>query len=235
VNNPSNPQPKRHVNYPTFTTTNFNTKKVIEIDNTLVSNDLLDKQFVCNLSACKGACCVEGDSGAPLEEEECSLLEDVYDKVKPYMTPEGVEQIEEQGNFVFDSDGDLSTPLVNNSQCAYVYKDDTGITKCAVEKAYLNKEISFRKPISCYLFPVRLKQYKSFTAVNVQLIDICSPACDLGEKLKVPVYKFLEQPLIQRFGQEWYNALSAVDEAGILHADNSKDPKDPKNSIDKNS
>lgn len=196
---------------------------MIEIDNTLVSDDLLDKQFVCNLSACKGACCVDGDSGAPLEEEECSLLEDAYDFVKPYMTPEGIEEVEKQGNFVFDSDGDLSTPLVDNQQCAYVYKDEMGITKCAVEKAYLNDEIDFRKPISCYLFPVRLKQYKTFTAVNLQIIDICSDACELGEKLKVPVYKFLEQPLIQRFGQDWYNALKAVDDAGILKSDSSND------------
>jgi len=194
---------------------------MIEIDNTLVSDELLDKQFVCNLSACKGACCVDGDSGAPLEEEECSLLEEVYDSVKPYMTPEGVEEVEKQGNFVLDSDGDLSTPLVNNQQCAYVYKDDKGITKCAVEKAFLNDEISFRKPISCYLFPVRLKEYPTFTAVNLQLIDICSDACDLGAKLKVPVYKFLEQPLVQRFGQDWYNTLKAVDDAGIIDSDTS--------------
>jgi hypothetical protein len=189
---------------------------MIEINDTLVSDDLLDQQFVCNLSACKGACCIEGDSGAPLEEEECSLMEESYNAVKPYMTPEGIEQVEKQGNFVFDSDGDLSTPLVNDRECAYVYRDDAGITKCAVEKAYLNNETSFRKPISCHLFPVRLKQYKSFTAVNVQLIEICSDACELGEKLKVPVYKFLEQPLIKRFGQEWFNALQAADQAGVL-------------------
>lgn len=189
---------------------------MIEINDTLVSDDLLDQQFVCNLSACKGACCIEGDSGAPLEEEECSLMEESYNAVKPYMTPEGIEQVEKQGNFVFDSDGDLSTPLVNDRECAYVYRDDAGITKCAVEKAYLNNETSFRKPISCHLFPVRLKQYKSFTAVNVQLIEICSDACELGEKLKVPVYKFLEQPLIKRFGQKWFNALQAADQAGVL-------------------
>ena len=189
---------------------------MIEINDTLVSDDLLDQQFVCNLSACKGACCIEGDSGAPLEEEECSLMEESYNAVKPYMTPEGIEQVEKQGNFVFDSDGDLSTPLVNDRECAYVYRDDAGITKCAVEKAYLNNETSFRKPISCHLFPIRIKQYRDFTAVNVQLIEICSDACELGEKLKVPVYKFLEQPLIKRFGQKWFNALQAADQAGVL-------------------
>ena len=159
---------------------------------------------------------MDGDSGAPLEDEECSLVEEVYDKVKPYMTPEGIAEVELQGNFVVDSDGDLSTPLVNNQECAYVFRDEKGITKCAIEKAYLNDEIDFRKPISCYLFPVRLKKYSSFTAVNVQLIDICEPACKLGESLKVPVYKFLEKPLVQRFGNEWYEALTAVDKAGIL-------------------
>lgn len=189
---------------------------MIEIDDTLVSDELLDRKFVCDLSACKGACCVDGDSGAPLDEEECSILEDVYPFVKPYMTAEGIVEVEKQGNFMIDSDGDLATPLVENKQCAYVYLDEKGVTKCAIEKAFLKGEISFRKPISCYLFPVRLKAYSSFTAVNVQLIDICEPACKLGESLKVPVYKFLEKPLIQRFGQEWYDALSAVDEAGLI-------------------
>lgn len=189
---------------------------MIEIGDTLVADDLLDQKFVCDLSACKGACCVDGDSGAPLDEEECSVVEEVYDVVKPYMTAEGIKEVEKQGNFVVDSDGDLSTPLVDNAACAYVYYDEKGITKCAIEKAYLKGETTFRKPISCYLFPVRLKQYSTFTAVNVQLIDICEPACSLGEKLKVPVYQFLEKPLIQRFGSEWYEALKAVDEAGIV-------------------
>ena len=189
---------------------------MIEIGNTLVSDELLDKKFVCDLSACKGACCVDGDSGAPLSDEECSIMEDVYEVVKPYMTPEGIAEVEKQGNFVLDSDGDLSTPLVNNRECAYVFRDEKGITKCAVEKAFLKGESEFRKPISCYLFPVRLKEYKSFTAVNLQLIEICEPACKLGDSLKVPVYKFLEKPLIQRFGEEWYKALTAVDEAGII-------------------
>lgn len=184
---------------------------MISIDNTLVSDDLLAKRFVCDLSACKGACCVEGDSGAPLKEEECSILEDIYPHVQPYMRPEGVEVIEQVGNFVIDNDGDLSTPLVNNRECAYVFFDENNIAKCAIEKAFLEGKISFRKPISCYLFPVRLKEYSSFTAVNVQLVDTCNAACSLGEKLKVPVYQFLKQPLIQRFGENWFKQLEVAD------------------------
>ncbi len=189
---------------------------MIEIGETLVSDELLDKKFVCDLSACKGACCVEGDSGAPLEEEECSIVEDVYPEVKKYMTEIGIAEVEKQGNFVLDSDGDLCTPLVNNRECAYVFYDDKGVTKCSIEKAFLAGEINFRKPISCYLFPVRLKEYSTFTAVNIQSIEICAPACALGEKLKVPVYKFLEKPLVQKFGEEWFEALTAVDEAGLV-------------------
>lgn len=188
---------------------------MIEIDNTLVSDDLLDEQFVCNLSACKGACCVEGDSGAPLDEEECGILEEIYEKVKPHMTQEGRDKIDELGNFVIDQDGDLSTPLLADAACAYVYKEN-GQVKCAIEKSFLAGEIDFKKPISCHLFPVRLKQYSTFTAVNVQWIEICSPACELGKELKVPVYKFLEEPLIRKFGSEWYEALKAVDDANIL-------------------
>ena len=184
---------------------------MIEINNTLVSDELLDRRFVCDLSSCKGACCIEGDSGAPLSDEECSILEDIFDQVKPYMREEGIAEVELQGNFTMDSDGDLSTPLVNQKECAYVFFDEKGIAKCAVEKAFLDGKTEFRKPISCYLFPVRLKQYTTFTAVNLQLIEICSPACSLGEKLKVPVYQFLKQPLIQKFGQDWFDVLEKLD------------------------
>ena len=118
--------------------------------------------------------------------------------------------IEEVGNFVIDSDGDYTTPLVNNGQCAYVYFDEKGVTKCAIEKAHLEGKISFRKPISCHLFPVRLKEYRTFTAVNLQWLEICDAACELGEKLKVPVYQFLREPLIRKFGEEWYSALESV-------------------------
>lgn len=178
-----------------------------EIKDTLISDDIFDKKFVCDLASCKGACCIDGDSGAPLSEEECSILDDIYDDVKPYMLPGGIARVEEEGTYVMDSDGDLVTPLVNDKACAYVFYDEAGITKCAIEKANLEGKIDFRKPISCHLFPVRLKEYPTFTAVNVQLLEICKCACDLGTELKVPVYKFLKEPLIKRFGNAWYEEL----------------------------
>ena len=180
---------------------------MIEIKDTLISDDIFDKKFVCDLSSCKGACCVDGDSGAPLTQEECSVLDNIYDEVKQYMRPEGIETVEKEGTYIVDSDGDLVTPLVNERECAYVYFDEKGITKCAIERAYLEGEIDFRKPISCYLFPIRLKEYPTFTAVNVQLLEICNCACVMGNELKIPVYKFLKNPLKQRFGAKWYQEL----------------------------
>lgn len=183
-----------------------------EIKETLISDDIFDKKFVCDLSACKGACCVEGDSGAPLTEEECSILDDIYDEVKTYMRAEGIQRVEEEGTFVMDSDGDLVTPLVNNQECAYVFFDEKGITKCGIEQAFNDGKIDYKKPISCHLFPVRLKEYPTFTAVNVQLLEICSCACDLGSELKVPVYKFLKEPLVRKFGEDWYAELEKAAE-----------------------
>ncbi len=183
---------------------------MISIADTLISDDLLQTKFVCDLSACKGACCVEGDSGAPLEEAELSILDDIYEEVKPYMVQAGIEVVEKNGKYNVDSDGDFVTPLVNNKECAYVYYDDKGVTKCAFEKAYLDKKISFQKPVSCHLFPVRLTKYTSFTAVNIQSLEICSAAFVCGNKLKVPVYQFLKAPLIRKFGNDWFEALDAV-------------------------
>lgn len=183
-----------------------------EIKDTLISDDIFDVKFVCDLASCKGACCIEGDSGAPLSEQECSTLDEIYEEVKPYMTPEGITRIEEEGTYVVDTDGDLVTPLVNNRACAYVYYDEQGGTRCAIEKAHLDGKTDYKKPISCALFPVRLKEYPSFTAVNVQIIDICACACTLGSELKVPVYKFLKEPLIRRFGEDWYTQLEKAAE-----------------------
>ena len=183
---------------------------MISIDDTLISDELIQTRFVCDLKSCKGACCVEGDSGAPLDEEELGILDDIYEEVKPYMVPEGIAEVEKQGRYVVDSDGDFVTPLVNNRECAYVFYDHEGITKCAIEKAYLDGKISYKKPISCHLFPVRLTKYSSFTAVNIQSLDICKAAFTCGNKLQVPVYRFLKEPLIRKFGNDWYEALDSV-------------------------
>lgn len=180
---------------------------MIAIDNTIVSEDLLDKKFVCDLNACKGACCVEGDSGAPLDEEEAHILDEVFEEVKPYMRPEGIAAVEEQGKYIVDIDGDLVTPLVDGKECAYVYFDEKNTALCAIEKAYKEGEINFQKPVSCHLYPVRITNYKDYDAVNYHAWDICNPACKCGSKLNVPVYKFVKAALIRKYGEDWYKQL----------------------------
>lgn len=184
-----------------------NYHKMFQINDILVSDELYESKFLCDLNSCKGACCVEGDSGAPLEEEECFKLDEIFDKVKPYMRTEGIEAVEKHGTFEIDKDEDLVTPLVNNRECAYVYFSKDGGTRCAIETAYNDGRIDWKKPISCELFPVRVSEYPTFTAVNVQLLDICKCACDFGNTFEMPVYKFLKEPLIKRFGQEWYQKM----------------------------
>ena len=184
---------------------------MIAIGNTIVSKDLLDKKFVCDLSACKGACCVEGDSGAPLEEEEAAILDDIFDEVKPYMAGEGIKAIEEQGKFIIDKDGDQVTPLVEGKHCAYVFFQN-GTAKCAIEKAHSEKKTDFKKPLSCHLYPVRITKHKEYDAVNYHRWEICRPACSCGEKLDVKIYQFLKEPLIRKYGMEWYEELKQIDE-----------------------
>ncbi len=184
---------------------------MIEIEKTLVSRELLEKKFVCDLSACKGACCVEGDTGAPVAVEEIEILDRVYEDVKPYMVPEGIKAIEEQDKYVLGEDGEFETPLVNQKECAYVFFDEHNIAKCAIEAAYLDGKIDFKKPVSCHLYPVRVTSYKRFDAVNFHNWDICEAACDCGEKLEVPVYRFLKEPLIRKFGETWFEQLAAAD------------------------
>ena len=180
---------------------------MIDIGNTLISDDVVAKQFVCNLSKCKGACCVEGDLGAPVEADEKDILDDIYPLVRPYLRPEGIAAIEEQGTYVLDDYNEYSTPLINGKECAYVVYDDNGTLKCAIEKAHYDGKVDFKKPISCHLYPIRTSKLLDMTAVNYDRWDICSDACTLGEELQVPVYKFLKEPLIRKFGQEWFDEL----------------------------
>jgi len=185
---------------------------MIAIENTIVSEDLLEKKFICDLSKCKGACCVEGTSGAPLEHEEIQVMEDIYEKVKPYMNKEGIAEIDKLGVFVMDTDGDYVTPLVDgHKHCAFVVFEK-GIAKCSIEKAYNDGIIDFKKPVSCHLYPVRITKFKDYEAVNIQQWSVCKPAYALGKKADVPVYKFLEEPLTRRFGKNWYNQLKIADE-----------------------
>ena len=183
---------------------------VFQIDDKLISEQLFEKKFVCDLNACKGACCVEGDSGAPLSDDEAIILQEIYPTIEKYLTPEAKKVIKKHGFSVVDADGDTVTPLINHRECVYAYRDSNGILKCSIEKAFLNKEISFHKPISCYLFPIRIKEYKDFTAINYEEEKICKPALILGEKLGIPVFRFLKEPLIARFGKTFYDALEKI-------------------------
>ncbi len=181
---------------------------MVAIDKTLISEDVFDKKFVCDLNACKGACCVAGDSGAPLDKDELEVLDSVLEQVKPYMTKKGLKAVEKHGTYVVDSDGDYTTTLVSEkAECAFVYFDDKKIAKCAIEQAYYDGKITWKKPISCHLYPIRITKHKSYDAVNYSKWDVCKPACECGKKLDVPVYKFLKEPLIRKYGKGWYKQL----------------------------
>lgn len=179
---------------------------MIAIDNTIVSEYLIEKKFVCDIAVCKGECCVAGDSGAPLDEEEIAVLENILDEVKPYIPPDGIEAIKQQGVFVLDEDGDYTTPLVEGKHCAFVYFDNN-VAKCAIEKAFYEGKINWKKPISCHLYPVRITKYKNYDAVNYHQWDVCKPARQCGSKLNVPLFRFLKEPLVRKYGENWYKKL----------------------------
>lgn len=185
---------------------------IVAIDDKLISTELFTRKFVCDLNACKGACCVEGDQGAPLTMEEVDILEEIYEDVKPFMRPEGIEAVESEGVFYMDPWNEPATTLVNNQECAFVYFDEQGITKCAVEQAYLQGKTNWKKPISCHLYPIRVKKIGDNVALNYDEWNICKPACACGEKLDVPVYKFLKEPIIRAFGEGFFNDLNEIDE-----------------------
>lgn len=183
---------------------------MIQIENTIVSIDIVQKKFLCDLSKCRGMCCVHGDSGAPLEENEGQILEELYKDIKPFMRKDAIEAIEKEGSVhMIDKDGDLVTVLVNNKECAFVVFEE-GIAKCSIEKAYNEGIINFRKPISCHLYPVRVKKYRDFDGVNYDKWEICKPAIQNGEENIVPLYIFLKEPLERKFGKEWYQQLIYV-------------------------
>ena len=180
---------------------------MIEVGSVLVHEDVVRYNFVCNLNKCKGACCMEGDSGAPLDADELDILKEVYPKVKPYMNAKGIATIEKMGTHVTDFEGDYTTPCVDvNKECAYVIFEN-GITKCAIEKAYENGDITWKKPISCHLYPIRITKYPEFDVLNYDRWSICSPACIFGDELQVRVHEFLKNPLIRKYGEEWYDEL----------------------------
>ena len=185
---------------------------MFQLGKTIVSEDILEKDFVCNLSKCKGACCVLGEAGAPLEKEEVETLKEVYPKVKHLLREEGIQAIEEQGTSIVSDFGELETPLVNGEECAYVIFDEHNMAKCGIEEAYNQNLVDWKKPISCHLYPVRVKDYSEFAAVNYHKWDICDDACTLGKELQVPVYKFTKDALVRKFGEDWYMELEKVAE-----------------------
>ena len=189
---------------------------MLAIDNKLISDEVLEEQFVCDLNKCKGGFCEDGDAGAPMEKWELEKLKKYYEAIKPYMTEEGIREVERQGKYLFDKEFGWVTPTVNSGICAYGYRDQRGIIKCAIEQAYNDGKLDWKKPLSCHLFPIKIQKSKRDPDVeylNYQpREDLCQAACALGKKLKVPVYVFLKDSLIRKYGEEFYEALCALAE-----------------------
>lgn len=184
---------------------------MIAIDNVLISEDVVEAQFVCDLHKCKGGCCEDGDAGAPLEKQELKILKDNYENIKPYLTEEGKAEIREQGQYVYDDEFGWVTPTINGAVCAYGFRDKAGIIKCGIEAAYNDGLLDWKKPISCHLYPITVQHTKHYTNVNYEPRDVlCRPGCVLGKKVKLPVYEFLKEALIRKFGAPFYEALHQV-------------------------
>jgi hypothetical protein len=181
------------------------------IDDILVSDDVFTQYFCCDLSKCKGCCCVEGDAGAPVKDEEINILENILDEVKPFMTEKGRKVVDEVGAFEVAVDASLTTPLIEGRNCAYAYQDEENITKCAIEKAFLEGKIKFRKPVSCYLYPIRVAELKDNIALNYDQWDICNDAVENGKRLNIKVFQFLKPVLKEVYGDEFYNQMSFVE------------------------
>jgi hypothetical protein len=186
---------------------------MIAIGQTLVSDEIITERFVCHIEACKAACCVEGDAGAPLTEEEAAGLKSVREEVRPFLSEEGNRALDRQGPWVRDEDGEPCTTLIGNRECAYAVYDSGGVLRCGIEQAWEAGATAFRKPVSCHLYPIRVREHTGFTAVNYHRWHVCAPACALGSRLGVPVFRFLKEALIRRFGPEWYAELEVVAEA----------------------
>lgn len=186
---------------------------MIQIDDAIIALDIIEENFLCDLSACKGECCVEGESGAPLEREEVEILKEILPLVWDDLSPKAQEVINKQGVAYQDTDGEMVTSIVNGKDCVFTYYDEKGICKCAIEKAHKEGKTDFYKPISCHLYPIRLQKYREFTAVNYHRWRVCKAAVALGNKEGLKIYQFLKTPLIRKFGEAWYNELCiAVEE-----------------------
>ncbi len=184
---------------------------MLQIGNKVIGLSLLEEKFLCDLQKCKGACCVQGDAGAPLTDEELPVLDSLFSALRPYLREEAVRAVEIAGMYVTDpSDGEKVTPLLDGRECVYAIFED-GVARCAIEKAWFDGVISFRKPVSCHLYPVRVKKYENFTAVNYDRWPVCSPAIYNGRKHDVPVFVFCREALIRKFGKEFYKELEIAE------------------------
>ena len=187
---------------------NINT--MFEIDGRVVSLDVIKEKFTCDVQKCKGNCCVQGESGAPLEDDEVLILDRIFSDLKDYLRPEGINAIREQGIYVIDEDGDKVTPLIANLECAYAIFEN-GIARCGIEKAFLAGAVDFRKPVSCHLYPIRITKYDNFEAVNYNRWHLCEDARIYGNELNIPVYKFVEEALLRKYGKDFTVKLSIID------------------------
>jgi hypothetical protein len=196
---------------------------MIAIDNVLVSDDVIEAKFVCDLHKCKGGCCEDGDAGAPLEKDERKALDENFNVIKPYLTKEGLNEIERQGKYLFDREFGWVTPTVGGKICAYGLRDEHGIIKCGIEQAYYDGKLEWKKPLSCHLYPIKISKSKNYTNVNYEPRDVlCRPACTLGKKLKLPVYQFLKEAIVRKFGDEFYSTLHQI---AVEHFEEEKSKK----------
>lgn len=183
------------------------------IEDVLISDAVVEEQFICNLNACKGACCWEGDYGAPLEEEELSILKQIYKDVAPFLTEAGRQVIENEGVYTYFEDADdYGTPLIDGGACAYMTRDEQGVAQCGIEQAYRAGATDFQKPVSCHLYPIRItpKGENQIETMNYDRWDICSAACALGQEHQMPVYRFVKEALIRKYGEAFFEALDAT-------------------------
>ena len=180
---------------------------MLQIEDTIISMDVIESQFICDLNKCKGQCCVDGDAGAPLEKEENDQINEILPLIWDDLSPEAQALIEKQGISYKDYDGELVTSIIKGKECVFTYFDDNGVCKCAIDNAYRDGRISVQKPISCHLYPIRLQKYRDFTAVNYHRWSICEPAVKFGKNEGVKLYQFLKEPLIRKFGEKWYESL----------------------------
>jgi hypothetical protein len=183
---------------------------MIQVENVVLSDDVKDRHFVCDLQQCKGACCVEGELGAPLEESELLILENEIEAIWPYLSEAGRKAIEKEGPYVLDEEGEFSTTTVEGRECAFAVYEESGVLKCGIEKAHMEGKTDFRKPISCHLYPLRIGRKDQYYLANYHRWHICEDACKLGDALKIPLYIFLKQALIRKFGKKWYDRLVSI-------------------------